>query len=599
MSEKILVGLTAIIVLGIASRWAAWRLSLPSILILLIAGFVAGPVTGLLDPDRIMGSLLVPVVSISVAVILFEGGLSLRLSELRAVGGAVRNLVTIGVLVTWAVVSCAAYFILGLDRAISTLLGAILVVTGPTVIQPLLRYIAPSENVNATLKWEGIFNDAVGAILAVLVFQEILAEDAANAPLAIIVGIAKTLVIGVVIGGSAAYGLLFALRRYWVPEQLDNGLTLAVVATAFTASNHLQHESGLLTVTVMGIVLANQKKVSVHHIVEFKENLRVLLISTVFILLAARVPLNDLMQLDPWRSALFVLALIVVARPLSVLASTFGSALSWRERLFVSWMAPRGIVAAAVASVFALRLAQTNHAGAEKVVPIVFLVIVATVAIYGLTARPVARLLGVAREEAQGILFMGASAWVRAAAAAVQAEGLRVLLVDTNADNIRLARMQGLPVYHGSILAERALEELDLTGIGRLLAVTPNDEANALAAVSFSRLWGRAGVYQTRPQSKSADPLLAGIPRHLRGQFLFSPTATCASIAGAFDSGASIKRTPLTRTFDYKAFVDHYGSGALPMFVVRGGELGVLDAEGSDVPQPGQVLISLIPPGAD
>jgi len=431
MAESILLRLASIVILGIGAEWLAWRLRLPSILLLLIFGFIAGAATNFLNPDILLGDLLLPLVSIAVALILFEGGLNLRLTELRKSGGVVRNLITVGLLVTWLIGAGAAYFVLGLNLALAILLGAILVVTGPTVIMPLLRHLRLGGQTGSILKWEGVVIDPLGAILAVLVFQAVLAGEIQAATPLIVLSLLKTILIGGVIGALGALLVILLLQRYWVPDFLHSMISLMVVIAAFLAANLIQIESGLLAATVMGIILANQNRVSVRHIAEFKENLRVLLISSLFILLAARLQMSDLAAVSVGSIA-FLAILILVARPASVALSTLGSKLKWRERLCLAWLAPRGIVAAAVASVFALRLSEAGYPQAELLVSLTFIVIAGTVAIYGLSAPAVARWLKVAESNPQGVLIVGSHAWARTIAQTLQAEKYRVLLVDCN-----------------------------------------------------------------------------------------------------------------------------------------------------------------------
>lgn len=257
MTEDLLVGLASIIVLGIVAQWLAWRLRLPSILLLLIFGFVAGPVTGFLDPDALLGNLLLPIVSLSVAVILFEGGLSLKIAEVRETGSVVRNLISAGVLFTWVISATAAHFILGLNWDLAMPLGAVLVVSGPTVILPLLRYVRPTGQVSSVLKWEGILIDPIGAMLAVLVFEAILVGEVEEATTLAVIGLLKTVLIGGAVGVLGAYVMISLLKRYWIPDFLQEVVSLTWVVSAFTASNLLRTESGLLAVTVMGVALAN------------------------------------------------------------------------------------------------------------------------------------------------------------------------------------------------------------------------------------------------------------------------------------------------------------------------------------------------------
>ncbi|WP_053057952.1 cation:proton antiporter [Rubrobacter aplysinae] len=397
-----LLGLGGVVAAGVGAQWLAARLGIPSILCLLLVGLLVGPVTGIIDPDALLGDLLSPVASLLVSVILFEGGLNLRVAEVRGVRRAVRGLISVGVLLTWLLTSVAAYYLLGLGIQVSVLLGALLVVSGPTVVLPLLEHARPRERLNSALKWEGILVDPIGAILAVLVFQGILAASSGEEPASLLAGFALTVLAGLLAGAAGGGFLFVVLLRGWVPEHLRNGVTLAVVLLTFAVSDLIRAESGLLAVTLMGLVLANQRRVAVEGIIDFKEELRELFLAILFILLSARLGLEELGAVATLGTLFFVLGLVLVVRPLAVLASTYRSGLSGRERAFLSWMAPRGIVAASVASVFGLKLSAAGVPGAEALAPLAFLVILATVAVYGLSAAPVARRLGVSRDTPEG-----------------------------------------------------------------------------------------------------------------------------------------------------------------------------------------------------
>ena len=592
MSQYLLIAIASIITLGIAAEWIAWRVGLPSILVLLLFGLVAGPFTGLLNPDAVFGDLLFPVVSVSVAIILFEGGTSLRLQELRQVGRVVTSLVTLGAMVTWALATAAAHYVLGMGLEPALLLGAILVVTGPTVIVPLLRQMRPSPQVGNTLKWEGILIDPVGAVLAVLVFEILLEGGFEVAWTVGTMGLIKTIVIGVVLAAAGAGLMISVLDRRWVPEFLQSPLSLTLVVAAFAVSNTLQPESGLLTVTLMGMVMANQKSVNVRHIVEFKENLRVLLISSLFIILAARLDMADLRAVGMPEVA-FVGVLIFVVRPVAVGLSTLGSDFSWRERVVLGWVAPRGIVAAAVSSLFALVLTQHGYPGAGQLASVTFLVIIATVLVYGFTAAPLARRLGVAQPAPQGVLFVGAHPWAREIARELQDLGFQVRLADTNRRNIMQARLAGLPTYFGSSLTEGALDHIDLAGIGSLLALTANDEVNSLTGLNFSEVMGADSVFQLPPEDlqTATDKTLVG--RHLRGRFLFQADAGYWKMMARFDAGADVKTTKLTEAFGYPEFLQEYPD-AIPLFVVDGGKLTVVTVGGGLLPQAGQTIVAIV-----
>lgn len=590
MPDAALLGLTAIIVLGISAQFIAARLRLPSILLLLLFGILAGPVAGLVRPEALFGDLLFPFVSLSVALILYEGGLSLSVRDLPRVGGVVRNLLLIGAPLTGILTALTAHVLFGLGAGLAALLGAVLMVTGPTVIGPMLRVMRPEGALSPILMWEGIAIDPVGAVAAVLVFEALAGGQGSVGHL--LVGVSTTAAVGGALGLIAAGVLVLLLHRYWIPDYLQSAVSLMLVVALFTGANYLRHEAGLLAVTIMGVALANQKLVDVKHIVEFKENLRVLLISSLFILLAARLRIEDLRSMG-LTTLVFVGVLILVVRPLAVWTATLRCGLDWRERAVLAWMAPRGIVAAAVASVFALRLEQSGYAGAHVLVPLTFAVIIGTVAIYGLTAPLLARKLGVADSDPQGVLVLGAQPWARAIAAAVQEQGLRVLVVDSNRANVAAARMEGLPAWAGSILAEYAIAEMPLGGLGRFLALTPNDWINTLAAQRLAPVFGSAACYQLPPHGEPKTRREGH--RHMQGRWLFREDATYAELARRFATGAIVKTTPLTEEFDYDAFRDMHGEHALVLFIKTGaGRLEVVTAEDPPEPAPGDAVISLL-----
>ena len=601
MGESILAQITLILFLGIGSQWLASRLRLPSILLLLVVGFVVGPFTDhrWVDPDPLIGDLLMPLVSLSVGLIMFEGGLTLKFRELDAIGSVVIRLISVGALVTWGLSLLLARFALGWDWPLCALVGAILVVTGPTVILPLLRFLQPTRQVASALKWEGIMIDPVGALLALLVFETIhhgLGEHGAQwtqFPTYAFLGFFWTLVIGGVAGCLGAGLIYYFFKHHWVHEHQQTPFALMVAVSAFTLSNHFQHESGLLATTLMGVILANQKQVDVRHVLEFKENLVVLMISTLFIVLSARLELATFSALPVLGTLGFLLGLLVIVRPLTVWVSCLGSSLNRSERLFLSWMAPRGIVAAAVASVFSMRLVDAGMAEAAQLTPVVFMVIVGTVLVYGLTAGPVARWLGVSNPDPQGVLIAGAHALGRNMGKVLQEAGFRVLLVDNNSQNIQQARMDGLPVYYGSILAEDLVDEVDLSGIGRLLALTPNHRVNALAALHFSELFGEREVYQLADTSSNTSKRDA-FAQGLQGKTLFHESASYAELQERLQQEQRIKCTNLTDTYTFEDARQAMGDTLLPLFVIHAkGSLQIVQAGQSVQPTSGQTLISV------
>lgn len=601
-----LFSIAAVFVLGVSAQWIAWRYRVPSILLLLTFGFIAGPITGILDPAAMRAEWVFTFVALSIGIILFEGGLSLRLDELREVGGAVSRLITIGVLITWILASLASLFVLKLSLSISVLIGAILTVTGPTVIIPILRHIRPKGRIAALAKWEGITIDPIGAILAVLVLEAlVLINEPAGGTVGSVAshaleGLLLQFFVGVGIGVAGAGILVFLLRRRMVPDYLQNPMALMVVIAVFAVSDALQPESGLVATTAMGFLVANQRLVAVRRIVEFKEDLRVLLIAALFVMLAAQLDLGDIQYIG-WEAIVFLLILMLFVRPAAVFLSMLGTRLYVKEKMFLSWLAPRGIVAAAVASLFTFRLAEIYPEESQFIVPIVFLVIIGTVAIYGLTISPVARWLGLAEPNPQGVLFIGAHDWARHIASALDQAGFSVLMVDTNPSNVASAREAGLHALRGNVLSESILDELDLSGIGRLIVLTPNDEVNSLTVVRFAQVFDSAEMYQLatrdKQRGKDADEKLA---QHLRGRPLFGTGTNHASLTAQFAAGATVQTFPIENESTWSRLEAKYGSRMIPLFVVRGKNQLQVHSEDNGLPKPdpGNVLIALIDPPA-
>lgn len=591
MATEALLAVALVLVLGTAAQAVAWRFRIPSILLLLAAGLAVGPGLGLLHPSDLLGSFLEPLVALGVAVLLFEGGLGLDVRAIRGQRRAVTRLVTVGVLITWLLGAVAAHYLLDFAWRTALVLGAILVVSGPTVVLPLLRHVQPSRKVDGVLRWEGIVVDPIGALLAVVVFEATTAGTTwQDGVLALLLGLGA----GAAVGWIAATVFVATERRYLVPDELVPAVGLALVLVAYLGGELLRPEAGLVAATMMGIVLANQRRVTVQTVLEFKGSLATIIVGSLFILLAAEVQRSQIALLD-LRVLLFLAVLILVIRPLMVAVSTLRSKLSWKERAFVAWMAPRGIVAAAVAALFALRLEAIGHPDAERLVPVTFLVIVGTVAVYGLTARPLARRLDVARPDPQGILFLGINAISRGLASALKEEGIRCVLVDDDPQAITAARLDGLEAVQGNVLSTYLTEGLDMSGIGRMFATTHNDATNSLASVHFATEFTRAHVYQL------ADPdPVEEIHEHMRGRTLFGDDWPYRKLRDRMmDPEWTIHRTPITDRFTMQ---DHAAmhEGAVPLMVLTPGPAGneghlrIVTADHQPDAQPGDVLFALV-----
>ncbi|WP_411826921.1 cation:proton antiporter [Luteolibacter sp. AS25] len=605
-----LIYLTLVLVLGVAAQWIAWKFKLPSILLLLGFGFALGQFAGVRIDDFLAtgdshSNPLLSAVGLLVAIILFEGGLTLKFRELKESGLPILRLCTLAVILSFGLTTAFMTLGLGYDIRLAALIGAILTVTGPTVIAPLLRHVNPTRKMASIVKWEGIVVDPIGAILAVLVFKIAVASDIAAAQSSILTAIGMMFAVGIIGALILAKIVEFLLRKHLVPDYLQPVFLLAVVALAFTLSNMVEKEAGLLTVTVLGIALANQRTVSVRHILEFKENLRILIISVLFIVLSGRISAAELHE--TLGKGLFLIAfLVIIGRPLSVLASLlFSKGTNFKERIFLAALAPRGIVAAAVTAIFALEFEEIALAGnfgpdtsstilsqSQELVPLVFLVIVGTVSIYGLAATPLARRLGLAAKNATGILFAGADQWARQAAKVLHDDNHRVLLLDTNYGNISSAKMLGLEGKSANILSEFAEEELDLNGIGALIAGTPNDEVNSMAAQRFIHQFGRAGVWQLAPSDRDQHHRKA-ISGDIRSQNAFTDRPDHAMLTKIVSEGGQMKKTLITEKFDFEKFMETYPA-AIIMFLSDNKGLRIAPPDLEDVHED-TTIFSLIP----
>ena len=592
MVEHITGMLALIGVLSLLCQWIGWKLRLPAILPLLLCGLLLGPALGILDPDAIFGDLLFPIISLGVAVILFEGALTLNFKEIKEHGRMVTHLVTIGAFITWACIAPAAHYILGFDWSIAMLFGALVVVTGPTVIVPMLRTVQPKSNLASILRWEGIVIDPIGALLAVLVFEYIAVT--ADPTSHVLSALGYTLLLGFGLGAAAGYLTGLSIRKNLFPHYLRNTAVLTIMLGVFVGSNIYQEESGLLTVTVMGIWLANMRGVDIADILEFKETLTVLLISALFILLAAR--LDSSAMLDLGFGGLGVLMVVMfVARPLSIWISGLGTNVSSKDKWFLSWVAPRGIVAAAISSLFAIKLETVGLEGASSIVPLVFLIIIGTVVIQSLTAGPWAKFLGVKQGANEGLLMFGASKFSRELATILISKNVKVLLADNNWDSIRKARMENIPVYFGNPASEHATNYMDLSGIGRVLVMSPYRQLNPLVSFHFQDLLGSEKVYGlNNADSASARHQLS--ESYLKRLSLFGENISYAKIASIMARGGILKVTNITENFTFERFKRRYGDSAMPLvYLTKDGEIKIVSNE-KDTDYPvGIELISLLP----
>jgi len=571
---------------------------LPAILPLLIVGILVGPVWGVLDADALFGNLLFPVVSLSVAIILFEGSLTLKFRDIAGHGNMVRNLCSIGVVVTWGIAAVAAHYSLNISWQLAFLFGAIVTVTGPTVIVPMLRTVRPKTNLANILRWEGIVIDPIGALLAVLVFEFIVASQG-NAISHTFIMFGKTIGIGVVLGLGSGYLLGLSIRKDWIPHYLLNTAVLTIILGVFAASNYVAHESGLLAVTITGMVLANMKNVDVEDILEFKETLSVLLISGLFILLATRLNLQSVIDVG-WGAIIILIAIMFVARPLAVIASSIGTGLKWNELALLSWIAPRGIVAAAVSALFSLKLEEIGYEGAGIIVPMVFLVIIATVVVQSLTSRSVASLLKVRAPAPTGYLIFGGSKFNRLLACEMLNQDIAVTIADTNWDAIREARMMDIPVYFGNPMSDHAARHLDIATFGTVLIMSPYKQLNPLISYHFEYTQGKDKVWSLTSNEQATRPSHQVSEQYAKKLTLFDEGVTYGYLASAVSKGASVKTTRLTDEFSFEDYNDKYNDRATPLLAINKEGKSYTFINGNSIePKSGWRIISLVLPEED
>lgn len=590
--SHLLLVLFLIVALGVGAQWLAWRLQWPAIVLLCAFGVLAGPVAGWVVPSRDLGELVEPVIKLCVAVILFEGGLSLRLHELREAGEGVRRLIFPALPLNWLFGTLAAHYIGGLDWAVALVFGAIIVVTGPTVILPLLRQAGLRRRPAAYLKWEGIINDPIGALLAVLVFQY-FSEAQERSGFSLVLGLALGAAVAIALGWGAARLTALAFARGWVPEYLKPPVLLVAVFSVFILANAAHEESGLLATTAMGMTLANLAMADIEELRRFKEYLTVLLVSTVFILITSNLKSDTLLLLD-WHAVALIAAVLFLVRPAAIFLSTLGSDLNWRERLLLGWIAPRGIVAAAVAGLFGPALLASGYEDAALLVPLIFALIITTVVAHGFSLGWIARRLGMASADRRGLMIVGVTPWSLELARTLKSLEVPVLMVDSSWHHLRPARLSGLNYFYGEILSEVAEERLDLSDVGYLLAVTDNDAYNALVCSRFVAALGRERVFQLTT-TLGDDP--KRMHRTLRGRALFGKDASYDLLMQRYYQGWRFLKTPITEGFSAKDYFGSVGEEAMPFLLIRAsGNLLLRHGDKSLKPEPGDVMVAFVPP---
>ena len=512
--------LAGIVILGIIAQWVAWRLKLPAILPLILIGLLVGPIATLYTEDGskliepiwngskglFPGDTLYYFVSLAISIILFEGGLTLKRAEIANVGPVITKLITVGSVITFFGAGIAAHYIFELSWQISFLFSALIIVTGPTVITPILRNIPLKKDVSAILKWEGILIDPIGALVAVLVFEFISVGEGSGYTQTALIDFGKIVLFGSTFGFTFAHALAFAIKKNMIPHYLLNVVSLSVVLLVFVESDVFAHESGLLAVVVMGMVLGNMNLPNLKELLYFKESLSVLLISILFILLAANIDISDLELLKDWKTAALFAIVVFVIRPLGVFISSQGSDLKWNEKLFIGWVGPRGIVAAGIASLFGSKLLAKGEPGAEYITPLVFMIVLGTVLLNATTARFVAKAVGVFLTKSEGILIIGASKVSRLIASYLRNNNRHVVVIDNNQTNVEKSKKIGLEAFVANIYSDTLTDNIELNDVGYLMALTGNADINRFAINKFKNQFGENGSFRLIDSDEMNDP---------------------------------------------------------------------------------------------
>jgi NhaP-type Na+/H+ or K+/H+ antiporter len=573
--------LAGIIILGILAQWVAWKFKIPAILPLILIGLLVGPIAAAylsedgskwIEPiwngekGLFPGENLYYFVSLAISVILFEGGLTLKRDEIKNVGPVITKLITLGSAITFICAGIVAHYIFELGWEMSFLFSGLIIVTGPTVITPILRNIPLKKDLSTVLKWEGILIDPIGALVAVLVFEFISVGGDGGFTKTALMEFGKILLFGTTFGFTFAHALAYAINQKLIPHYLLNVVSLSTVLLVFVASEVFAHESGLLAVVVMGMVVGNSKLKNLKELLYFKESLSVLLISMLFILLAANINIEDLMLLYTWKTAALFAIVVFIIRPLAVFASTTNSNLKLNEKLFISWVGPRGIVAAGIASLFGSKLLKEGVEGAEYITPLVFMIVLGTVVLNATTARLFAKIVGVFLKTSNGILIVGASKPSRLIARFLKDKGKRVVLIDTNKSFIEQALEEGLEAFNQNIYDENLTDNIELNDVGYLIALTANDSINSHTLNSFSKDFGEHGSY------KIASSVEAKIATKKERESFFTPNDDFINLSEAYRENPYINEVKITSVKEYKKILGLFAveEKSIPLFIEKG-----------------------------
>lgn len=570
--------LAGIVILGIVAQWVAWKFKIPAILPLLLIGLLVGPIAAeFLSEDG--GKWIEPIwngekglfpgdglyyfVSLAISIILFEGGLTLKRSEIKNVGPVITKLITLGAAITFFGAGVVAHYVFDLGWELSFLFSGLIIVTGPTVITPILRNIPLKKDISTVLKWEGILIDPIGALVAVLVFEFISVGGGGAFTKTALIEFGKILLFGTTFGFTFAHALAFSINKKLIPHYLLNVVALSAVLLVFVLSEIFAHESGLLAVVVMGMVLGNGNLANLKELLYFKESLSVLLISILFILLSANINIEDLFLLYTWKTGVLFIAVVFIIRPIAVFASTRNSNLKLNEKLFISWVGPRGIVAAGIASLFGSKLIKQGVDGAEYITPLVFMIVLGTVLLNATTARFFAKMVGVFLKKSDAVLFVGASKPVRLIANFLKDKGKRVILIDSNKSFIQEALDSDIEAFKVDVYDDELANNIELNDVGYLIALTGSDQVNMHALNKFSENFGEQGAFKLASSKEITEASDSD-----RESF-FTPHDDYINLSEAYRENPIINKVNISNQKEYNSLLEVLSKEekSIPLFV--------------------------------
>lgn len=598
MVPSLLFEVMLIFFLGIGSQWVAWRFRMPAIVVMAVTGLLIGPVFGFINPEVDFGSLYSPIISVAVAIILFEGSLNLSFKELRGLGKPVFRISTVGAFIAWILGSLTAHYIAGLSWAVAFVIGGLFIVTGPTVIMPLLRQAKLKPRPAKILKWEGIIVDPIGALLAVFAF-EIIVYLTANDPdgTALIMFFAASM-FAAVFGWLCGRAIGFIFERGHIPEFLKSPAVFTVVILCFTVADEIMHETGLLSVTAMGITLANMGISSVADMRHFKENISILLISAIFIMLTASLQIDTILEIFSPNIIGYVLLMMFLVRPLSIFLSTFRTGLTFNEKLLVGWIAPRGIVALTVSSYFATILLDAGYEDAEILTTLTFGLVFFTVIAHGFSIGWLAKRLNLSMEGRPGTLIVGSNKFTVELAKSLSKVNVPIIIVDRSWQKLKLAREAGVPFYHEEFLSEQTEHHLDTIPYEYLIAATDSNSYNALVCTTFMPEYGRTNVFKVSPYDKVSKS--TEIVSKVGGRILFKHEVNLEDLIEKVNNGFVFRQTMITEQYSYKHYLDEKDEETVFLYIIKpSGKINYYSEEMRTVPSSGDIIVSLMPPNKE